>query len=160
MTVRRLVLTLLAALVVAVAAGCGGGGTPSPADYADALVLNRDRVDFVLARITRAKSADELYARMDEAAVEIDKAAGDLENEGAPDEYQPEAGNLVKQLRQLSVDIQSTADQARQPGFGNLFTDPRFQGLSFDSWTKMNKALAGLADKGINVAIVQPKASS
>ena len=160
MIVRRLVLAVLAALLVAAAAGCGGGGTASPADYADAVVLNRDRVDFALARITRAQSVDELLKRMEEASVVIDKAAGDLEGKGAPEEYQPEANNLVKQMRQLSVDIEDTAEQAQQPGFEGLITDPHLQGLSFDSWTKMNKALAGLAGKGINVAIVQPKARS
>jgi hypothetical protein len=160
MTARRLVLALLAALLVAAVAGCGGGGTASPADYAQAVVLNRDRVDFGLARITRAQSVDELLKRMEEASVVIDKAAGDLDDKGAPEEYQPEAGNLVKQMRQLSVDIEDTAEQAQQPGFEGLVTDPHLQGLSFDSWTKMNKALAGLAGKGINVAIVQPKAQS
>jgi hypothetical protein len=161
MIARRLVLALLAALLVAAAAGCGGGGgTASPADYAEAVVLNRDRVDFALARITRAQSVDELLNRMDEASVVIDKAASDLDDKGAPEEYQPEAGNLVKQMRQLSVDIKDTADQARQPGFESLVTDPHLQGLSFNSWTNMNKALAGLAGKGINVAIVQPKAAS
>jgi hypothetical protein len=159
MTVRRLALVLLAALLIALAAGCGGSGTPSPADYAAAVVLNRDRVDFVLARITRAQSVDELNNRMEEASTVIDKAAGELENKGAPDEYQPEADNLVKQMRQLSVDIRATAEQAQQPGFGGLITDPHLQGLSFDSWTKMNKALAGLAGKGIKVSVIQPKAS-
>jgi hypothetical protein len=160
MTARRLVLALLAALLMAAAAGCGGGGTASPADYAEAVVLNRDRVDFALARITRAQSVEELLKRMEEASVVIDKAAGDLDDKGAPEEYQPEAGNLVKQMRQLSVDIEDTAEQAQQPGFEGLITDPHLQGLSFDSWTKMNQALAGLAGKGINVAIVQPKAQS
>ena len=160
MIARRLVLALLAALLVAAAAGCGGGGTTSPADYAEAVVLNRDRVDFALARITRAQSVEELLKRMEEASVVIDKAAGDLADKGAPEEYQPEADKLVKQMRQLSVDIEDTAEQAQQPGFEGLITDPHLQGLSFDSWTNMNKALAGLAGKGINVAIVQPKARS
>ena len=161
MNARRLVLALLAGLLVAAAAGCGGGGgTASPADYAEAVVLNRDRVDFALARITRAQSVDELLKRMEEASVVIDKAAGDLDDKGAPEEYQPEAGKLVKQMRQLSVDIEDTAEQAQQPGFEGLITDPHLQGLSFDSWTKMNQALAGLAGKGINVAIIQPKAQS
>ena len=159
MTARRLAIASLAAIFVIAAAGCGGGGTASPAEYADAVVLNRDRVDFALARITRAQSQDELLNRMDEASTVIDKAAGELEDKGAPDEYQPEAGNLVKQLRQLSVDIEATAEQAQQPGFEGLVTDPHLQGLSFDSWTKMNKALAGLAGKGIKVSIIQPKAS-
>jgi hypothetical protein len=162
MLIRRLVLAALAALVLAlvlVVAGCGGGGQPTPEDYAKAVIVNRNRVDFVLTRIAHAKSVDELLNRMDEAAAVIDKAAGELDDKGAPEEYQPEADNLVKQMRQLSVDLQATADQAREPGFGGLVDDPHLQGLSFDSWTNMNKALAGLAGKGIQVSIVQPKAS-
>ena len=58
-------------------------------------------------------------------------------------------------FRQLSVDIQATADQARTPGFEALLTKPGSQGLSFDSWDQANKALAGLAGKGIQVSILQ-----
>ena len=155
MTLQRVLLALLATLVL-VASGCGGG-TPSTEEYADSVVLNRNRVDFVLGRIVRAQSLEELLTRMDEAAVVIDRAAGDLEDTGAPDDFQPEADDLVTAFRQLSVDIQSTADQARVPGFEGLLTDQALQGLSFDSWDAANKALAGLAGKGITVSILQPK---
>ena len=74
----------------------------------------------MLGRITHAQSVDELLNRMDEAAVVIDKAAGELDDKGAPADYQPEAAKLVKSLRQLSVDIQATADQAR----GARFREP------------------------------------
>jgi hypothetical protein len=151
MTAHRLLLVVLSALVL-VAAGCGGG-SPSPEDYAKSVVLNRNRADFVLLRITRAPSQDELFTRMDEAALVIDKAATELADKGAPEEFQPEADNLVKSLRQLSVDVQATADQARTPGFENLFDGT--QGLSFDSWDDVNKALAGLAGKGVQVSILQ-----
>jgi len=157
MLIRRSVFVLLAVLVL-VAAGCGGG-QPSAEDYADSVVLNRNRADFVLGRITRAQSPEELLNRMDEAALVIGKAANELDDKGAPDEFQPEADNLVKWLRQLSVDIQATADQARVPGFENLLTDQALQGISFDSWDSVNKALAGLAGKGIQVSILQPKSS-
>jgi hypothetical protein len=156
-THRLLVVALLAGLVL-LAVGCGGG-QPSAEDYADSVVLNRNRVDFVLTRITHAQSPEELLNRMDEAALVIGKAGDELDDKGAPDDFQPEADNLVKWLRQLSVDIQATADQARQPGFESLLTDASLQGLSFDSWDKVNKALAGLAGKGIQVSILQPKSS-
>jgi hypothetical protein len=156
MRIHRLLVVVLLGALLLVAAGCGGG-QPSAEDYADSVVLNRNRVDFVLERITNAQSVDELLNRMDEAALVIDKAAGELDDEGAPDDFQPEADQLVKNLRQLSVDIQATADQARQPGFENLITDASLQGLSFDSWDRVNKALAGLAGKGIQVSILQPK---
>jgi len=152
MRARNVLLVLLAALLL-VATACGGSGDPSPEAYSDAVVVNRNRVDFVLARITRAKSQDELIARMDEAALLIGKAGDELDDKGAPADFQPEADDLVKSLRQLSVDIQATADQVRQPGFENLLQGTR--GLSFDSWDDVNKALAGLAGKGVQVSILR-----
>lgn len=151
MSAGRILLVLLLSLTVT-ASACGGSGGPSVQEFSDAVVLNRDRTDFALSRITRAQSQEELLTRMDEAATVIGKAAGELDKTGAPSEYQPEADNLVKSLRQLSVDIQATADQARIPGFETLLTNT---GLSFNSWDDVNKALAGLAGKGIEVSILQ-----
>jgi hypothetical protein len=151
MTAHRLLLVLL--LAVGLVATACGGGEPSVQEFEDAVVLNRNRTDFVLGRITRAQSLDELFARMDEAAATISKSADELEDTGAPSDYQPEADNLVKWLRQLSVDVQATADQARIPGFEGLITQTN--AISFDSWDNVNKALAGLAGKGIQVTILQ-----
>jgi hypothetical protein len=152
MTAPRLLLLLLLAVGL-VATACGGSGEPSVQEFEDAVVLNRNRTDFVLGRITRAGSLDELFTRMDEAAATISKSADELDETGAPSDYKPEADNLVKWLRQLSVDVQATADQARIPGFEGLITQTN--AISFDSWDKVNKALAGLAGKGIQVTILQ-----
>ena len=152
MTAPRLLLVLL--LVVGlVASACGGSGEPSVEEFSDSVVLNRNRTDYVLGRITRAQSLEELLTRMDEAALTISKAADELEDTGAPSDYQPEADDLVKWLRQLSVDVQATADQARMAGFEGLITQTN--AISFDSWDQVNKALAGLAGKGIEVTILQ-----
>jgi hypothetical protein len=151
-TAPRFLLVLLLALGL-VASACGGSGEPSVEEFSDAVVLNRNRTDFVLGRITRAQSLEELFTRMDEAALTISKAADELDETGAPSDYQPEADDLVKWLRQLSVDVQATADQARVPGFEGLITDTN--AISFDSWDQVNKALAGLAGKGIDVTILQ-----
>jgi hypothetical protein len=152
MTALRLLLVLLVAVGL-VATACGGSGEPSAQEFEDAVVLSRNRTDFVLGRITRAQSLDELFTRMDEAAATISKTADELEETGAPADYQPEADELVKWLRQLSVDVQATADQARIPGFEGLITQTN--AISFDSWDSVNKALAGLAGKGIQVTILQ-----
>ena len=152
MTAPRFLLVLLLALGL-VASACGGSGEPSVEEFSAAVELNRNRTDFVLGRITRAQSLEELFTRMDEAALTISKAADELEETGAPSDYQPEADDLVKWLRQLSVDVQATADQARVPGFEGLITETN--AISFDSWDEVNKALAGLAGKGIDVTILQ-----
>ena len=156
MTALRLALVLLVACGVLAASACGGD-EPSADDYSEAVVLNRNRTDFVLGRIVRAQSIEEVLNRMDEASVVISKAAGELEDTGAPSDFQPEADDLVTSLRQLSVDVQATADQARIPGFESLLTDTN--AISFDSWDDVNKALAGLAGKGIDVSILQNKSA-
>lgn len=152
MTAPRLLVVLLLAVSL-VATACGRFGEPSAEEYSDAVVLNRNRVDFVFGRITRADSVDEFLARMDEAAVVIAKASEELDKKGAPDDFQPEADNLVEAFAQLAVDLEATAAQARTPGFEGLIT--QMNAISFDSWDQANKALAGLAGKGVPVTILQ-----
>ena len=123
---------------------------PSVQELEQSIVTTRDRVDFALARITRASSKDELLERMDEAADTIDDAASDLEGVRTSKDYESEVGKLVDSLHQLAFDVQATADQIREPGFGDLLTGT--SGLSFESWDKVNLALAGLIGKGIGVA--------
>jgi hypothetical protein len=148
---RFLIVLLLAVSLVATA--CGGFGAPSTEEFSDAVVLNRNRVDYVFGRIARADSVEEFLTRMDEAAIVIGKAGEELDKLGAPDDFQPEADDLAAAFSQLSVDIQATADQARTPGFEGLITE--MNAISFDSWDQANKALAGLAGKGIPVSILQ-----
>src|SRR3990172_2005365 len=128
----RVPVVLLLVVVAVLASGCGGSRAPSVAELEESVIATRDRVDFALARITRAQSRDELLGRMDEAADTIDDAAGDLEGAGTPTAYESEVGELVDSLRQLAFDVQATADQIRQPGFGDLLIGTR--GLAFDNW--------------------------
>ena len=137
-------------MVAVLVAGCGGSTTPSAHALERSIAATRDRVDCALARITRASSKDELLERMDEAADTIDDAASDLEGVRTSKDYESEVGKLVDSLHQLAFDVQATADQIREPGFGDLLTGT--SGLSFESWDKVNLALAGLIGKGIGVA--------
>lgn len=146
-------VALTASLLVAslLVAGCGGnGGTASAAELESAVVLARDRVDFALAEVTRATSKDEFLERMDRAADTIGDAAGDVDDLGVPERYRDEVELLATSLEQLAFDVQATADQVRQPDFGGLLEGVR--GLSFESWNSVNRALAGLGRKGIEVA--------
>lgn len=139
----------VALAVAAMAAGCGGGGAMSKADYAAKVRNTRDRVDFALARITQAQSHDELLDRMTEAATFIDRAADDLDKAGAAKGFEDETKTLVAALRQLSTDLAATAEQAREPGFQDLLSGAT--GLSFESWTRANRALQRLRQEGIDV---------
>ena len=119
-------------------------------EFGPSVVSARDRVDFALARITRAQSKDDLLERMDEAADAIDDAVRDLEEVGAPERLETDLGALVDSLGQLAFDVRATADQIRQPGFSDLLVGTK--GLSFESWDAVNRALAALDAQGIGVA--------
>jgi hypothetical protein len=146
---RRVLIPLFFSVAL-LAFGCGESTAPSVRVTEASIVAARDRADFALERLTRARSRDELLARMDEGADAIEAAADDLEGIGANEDYADAVGLLVDSLRQLAFDVQATADQIRQPGFGDLLVDTR--GLSFESWNKVNEALGDLRRKGIKVA--------
>jgi methyl-accepting chemotaxis protein len=146
---RGIAIVLVAAAAVLVA-GCGGRSTPTADEFGQSVVSARDRVDFALARITRAQSKDDLLERMDEAADAIDDTVRDLEDVGALRRLDAELGALIDSLRQLAFDVQATADQVRQPGFSDFLAGTK--GLSFESWDAVNRALEALNAQGIEVA--------
>jgi len=151
-TSRRLFVVLVAVAVAA--SGCGGGGssTQSLADYSKSVVTARDRADFALARITKAKSKEEFINRMDEASAVIDDAASDLDDAGPAEGFEDETDKLVDALRQLSVDLDALAHDLGQPEGEGLLTGA--QGLNFESWDKANLALASLIGQGIEVELI------
>lgn len=139
--------TWISVVVAALAlAGCAGGG-PSRSEFESDVRETRDRVDSALAHITQAQSRQQLLNRMDDAAVTIDRAAADLDGAGAAEGFEDESDELVKALKQLSVDLAATAAQIRQPEFGDLLGS----GLSFESWTKANGVFQKLRRQGIDV---------
>jgi len=153
MIARALLVALLAAAVLA-ASACGGDGrsTATVAEYTASVSTARDRVDFALSRITKAKSKDEFLNRMDEAAAAIDAAASDLEDADVAEGYDDETEQLTSALHQLSVDLEATAHDIAQPEFGGLISGS--QGLNFESWDKANLALAALIGDGLEVELI------
>ena len=142
----------VAALVAAVVLGraiAGGSEPSSRADYQVAVVTARDRVDFALGRLSRAKSLEELTTRMDEAAAVIDKTAGELDDTTAPADLESQNGRLVADLESLATDVQGIADQLRVPGFEDILRGS--EGLNFPSWDKVNNVLVELRRLGIDV---------
>jgi predicted small lipoprotein YifL len=140
---------VVVALALALAGGCGESSPLSLPEYEASVVSTRDRVDAALASITQAESRDDLLDRMEEAAVSIDRAAEDLDETGPAPGFDGETERLVDALRQLSTDLAGTAEQSRQPGFEDLLLGTR--GLSFESWTKANRALQDLREMGVEV---------
>ena len=145
---------MLVAVAAIAASGCGGGGssTQSLNDYTQSVVTARDRADFALARITKAKSKEEFINRMDEASAAIDEAASDLDGAGPAEGFEEETDKLVSALQQLSVDLDALAHDLRQPEGEGLLIGA--QGLNFESWDKANLALASLIGQGIEVELI------
>ena len=149
-------LTITGVAIVAVVAvgvvgfvSAGDDNPSSSEEYRAVVVRNRDRVDFVLGRLSTAQSLEELLTRMDEAAKTIDAAAGDLDEVTPPEALEDEHGRLVRQLEALSADVQGTADQAREPGFQDILLGA--DGLSFDSWDEINVVFKELREQGVEV---------
>ncbi len=65
-------------------AGCAGGGASREEFEAD-VQETRDRVDFAMESLSRARDPDDLFNRMEDSAEAIDAAADDLDEAGAPD---------------------------------------------------------------------------
>ncbi len=159
MTMRPLLLlgSLLGALVL-LAGACGGGGNePTTAEYEVAVVRAVDRTDFAFNRVSRAKSIDELIKRMGEASVAIDAAAVELDDLGAPAEFEQDNAKLVKALEGLGNDIGLTGEQMEDPAFREAFLR-QAQGFSFESWDQANLALGGLLGAGLQVKTLQRQA--
>ena len=115
----RLIACALFAMLVLVVAACGGADAePTDAEYAQAVVSAVDRTDFALARVTRAKSMDELVKRMDEAGVVITAAAAISRSMVRPSVFVDENEKLVKSLEALGNDVsvdRGAASRSRDP---------------------------------------------
>jgi hypothetical protein len=141
-----LVATIATAMSLA---ACGGSSTSTLADYSQSVAATRGRVDFALARVTRAASKDEFLSRMDEASAVIDDAASTLDDDGAAEGFEDETGKLVDALHALSADLAAFAHDARQPGGDALLVGG--PGLNFESWDNANEVLTSLREQGIEV---------
>jgi TolA-binding protein len=158
---RRSILLLLGMATLAVglaafASACGGsdgGSSASQTEYVESVTTARDRVDFALSRITKAKTQEEFLNRMNEAAAAIDGAATELEDENVLEGYEDETEKLTKALHQLSVDLEATAHDIAQPEFAGLAGGAK--GLNFESWDQANLALAALIADGMKVQLIE-----
>jgi hypothetical protein len=156
---RSLLASLLGVLVLLTAACSGGSDEPTTAEYEQAVVEAVDRTDFALNRATNPPSPQELINRLGEASVTIDDAAADLDELGAPSEFQQDNEKLVQALGDLGNDVGLLGEQLEDPVFFNSFIQQGTQGFSFESWDKVNLALGGLLGAGLQVKTLQRQAA-
>ena len=127
----------------------GDDATASRADYQATVVNTRDRVDFAYARIAKSQSIDELIERMDEASAVIGKTASDLDEAGVAEGFEDMNAKLVTKLQAFSAVLHSTSEQFEDPTFGSALGG--INSLSFPEWDEVNKVLAEMKAKGIQV---------
>ena len=143
-------IVVLVVLAVA-AAGCGSSKTVGTDEYHGSVVKVRDRTDYALAEIAKAKTKDEFLDQMEASADLIDDAANDFAGAGSANGFEDESKQLTKQLHQLAADLAGTAEQVRTPGYEGLLNA---KGLSFQSWVEINKIFASLSKQGIAVELL------
>src|SRR5262245_3573955 len=127
----------------------GDDATASRSDYQATIVNTRDRVDFAYARIAKSQSIDELIERMDEASAVIGKTASDLDEAGVAEGFEDMNARLVTKLQAFSNVLHGTAEQFQDPTFGASLGG--INSLSFPEWDEVNKILAEMKAKGIQV---------
>jgi hypothetical protein len=154
----KLVLTVvaIAAAVIVTAVGLAvvaEDDGPTEAEYKVAVVAARNQTNEALARVTQATSREDLTVRMDQAAVAIDDAADDLDAAGTTARFERPHEQLVSALHQLSADLEGTAEQIRDPNFEDILAGT--QGLSFESWDRINAQLARLSAAGVEVRALE-----
>ena len=142
-----------AGVVAAVGIALGGSSSSTSKAAYEAKVVNaRDRVDFALQRITKAKSTDEVISRMRDASTEVGSAANELQNADVANGFGDENAKLVSTLRAFSTELSNTAD---------TFADPTLSGtlsgasLAFKQWDAVNAVLVEMKAKGIEVSPLQ-----
>lgn len=145
----KIVLPAAAAILVAIVVGCAGGGDSSSEDYKTSVVDQRDRVDSALASIPQADSEEDFIDRLDQAGAITKDAADELDDTAPPAEFADETKRLARHLRELAASLEGTAEQARQLGYDQFLLGA--SGLNFDSWDKVNAALADLRRQGVEV---------
>lgn len=143
--IARLTALALALGLALAAAGCGGG--PTREDFEAQVQDTRDRTDAALAEVTTAETFDELLGNLTTAGNRTEEAADDLDELGAPDEYEDQAGELVDGLRALAEELRATAAALEDMQLQNS----PISGLEFENWNRVQDVLRELQQRGLDV---------
>jgi hypothetical protein len=143
-------LVIASALLLAIAAGCGGAAA-TKADFRQDVLEARNGADAGLEQIVYATSVEDLLARMKTAAVEVRRASTDVREAAAPKELEDERGQLADRLQALSDEIAGTV--ATLEAFPNQAG--KTGALNFAQWTAVQAELARLRKQGVDVPPLQ-----
>jgi hypothetical protein len=144
--ISAVVIAAAAALLVVLAAG-GLGGDTSREDFQTQVVHSRNRVEANLEFMVKAHTWDDLLERLDAAGAQAREAADDLADEGAPSDLEDASTELVLALRALGDELSATSEALDDP----RFEGSSIQGLDFDNWNRVQRALKDLREQGIDV---------
>jgi hypothetical protein len=144
--ISAVLIAAAAAFLVLLAAG-GFGGDTSRREFEVQVVHSRNRVDANLEFMTKAQTWDDLLERLDGAGDQAHNAADDLADKGAPSDLEDAAHELTLALRALGDELSATAEALDDPRFDSS----SIQGLEFDNWNRVQRALKDLREQGIDV---------
>ncbi len=145
--IARICAVLLVVLAASAAAACGGS-EPTQAEFEAQVRDSRDRTDAALENIGTAETFDQLLLRIRAASDQTRAAADDLDELGAPGDFDDEADELVTALRGLADELAATADAIEDDP---TFDEQRITGLEFRFWTQTQTALTSLREQGVEV---------
>jgi len=140
-----------AVLVIAAFVATRGEERPSRADYEAGVVSARDRVSDALSLTTQSTTPNQVLDRLRLTAQVSREAADDLDELGTPEGLDEEGAQLVAALRFFGDELDATAEalkDIREPVL------KRVEGLNFQGYTRIQRALGALRKKGIQVPLL------
>jgi cob(I)alamin adenosyltransferase len=112
-TIGRPLAGLATALaLVAVVAGCGGGGRLSKAEYEQRLRQAGDELSTAVQQLAKARTKEQFKDAVAEVQGTLDDAADDLDGNSPPSDVESANERLVHGLRGLSDDFDKVKDAA------------------------------------------------
>jgi hypothetical protein len=140
-----------AVLVIAAFVATRGEERPSRADYEAQVVQTRDRVSDSLSLATQATTPQQVFTRLSLTARLARQSADELDELGSPEGLDEEAGQLVAALNFFADELDATVEALRDVREQLV---KRLEGLNFQGFTRVQRALRALRRKGIDVPLL------
>jgi hypothetical protein len=145
---RFRVFAIILALA-ALAAGCSGDD--SRESFEQEVVAARDTADSALANIREPESTQDLILRLRAGRDEVANASGTVAVADAPDELFEERRRFAGALSDMAQELDAAANTIELVQGGPAGEQGQVETLIFDTWDKVQNALAALRGEGIDV---------